>query len=71
MQHVFVMRCRPGIVPAAEFGTIPDLRRNTPLRYVLHRVREKYDGLGTRSALRARHDAPKIHAKLTVFPAAG
>jgi hypothetical protein len=32
-------RCRPGIA-RVRAGTVPDQRRNTPLRYVLHRIRD-------------------------------
>jgi branched-chain amino acid transport system ATP-binding protein len=35
-----VVRCRPGIVANAEFGTIPEQRCTASLRYALHRIQE-------------------------------
>src|ERR1700733_9852955 len=35
-----MLRCRPGPVPNAAVEAIPDQRCTTPLRYVLHRIRE-------------------------------
>ena len=35
-----MLRCRPGTVPNAAVEAIPDQRCTTPLRYLLHRIRE-------------------------------
>jgi hypothetical protein len=44
-----MMRCRTGTFTHSEFGTAPDQRRTTPLRFVLRRIRGT---LGYGSALR-------------------
>jgi hypothetical protein len=36
-----MMRCRPGTVSKAVFGTVPDQRCTASLRYALHRIRDK------------------------------
>ena len=36
-----MMRCRPGTVTNTKFGTVPDQRCTVPLRFTLHRIRDR------------------------------